>query len=81
MAELVLNLTDDERRALAALAAGVAELAEHPVSDEQAVVAAIEHGLVRLMEDYELPDATVADRVGTAHAQLRRTWTRANACL
>lgn len=42
-----------------------------------AVVAAVERGLVRQLDDYELPDVAVTTRVATAHAALRRSWTRA----
>jgi hypothetical protein len=63
------------------LTAGVAGLAERPVGTEAAVVAAIELGLSRLIDDFEVPDPAVREQVRQAWEALRRDWRGGNACL
>jgi len=57
-----VELTVEEAAALRALASGVGALAGRPIDEASAVVAAVELGLVRLIEDYELTDDAVAAR-------------------
>lgn len=79
--DLTLRLTAEELDALDALAAGLSQIAEQQVEAEAAVAAAVDLGLTRLIDDFDLPDASVRDRVQTARMSLRHTWTRGNACL
>lgn len=79
--EIRLQLTAQEATALTALAEGVAGVCETPVSEEQAVVAALELALRRLLEDFEVPDPAARTRAQTAHEELRRGWARGNASL
>jgi hypothetical protein len=76
-----LRLTPVETEALEALTAGMAGVNETTLSAEDAVVGAIEHGLSRLIEDFEVPDPAVRDRVLAARDALRRGWTRGNSAL
>ena len=76
-----LRLTPLEADALDALTAGMAGVNETTLSAEDAVVGAIEHGLSRLIEDFEVPDAAVREQVLTARDALRRGWTRGNSAL
>lgn len=78
---VTLDLTGSEAAALDALTAGVAGLAERPVGTEAAVVAAIELGLGRLVDDFEVPDPEVRDQVRHAWEALRRDWRGGNARL
>lgn len=78
---VTLELTDTETAALAALIAGVAGIAERPVSTEAAVVAAVDLGLSRLLDDFEVPDPAVRDQLRQAWQSLRRDWRGDNARL
>ncbi len=78
--DVVLRLTEQEVAALDALTAGVGQLAEHPVDPESAVAAALDLCLTRLLEDFELPDASVRERVSQAQEDMRRHWSRGKAC-
>ena len=78
---VTLELTDVEAAALNALTAGVAGLAERPIGTEAAVVAALELGLTRLVDDFEVPDAAVREQLRRARERLRREWRGGNACL
>jgi hypothetical protein len=77
---VVLRLTTGEVEALDAVTRGVGALAGHAVDRESAVNAALELALVRLTEDYELPEAD-ADSVRRGLETMRSTWSRGNACL
>lgn len=79
--ELRLRLTPLEAEALEALTAGMAGVNESTLSTEDAVVGAIEHGLSRLIEDFEVPDPAVRAQVLAARDALRRGWSRGNASL
>ena len=78
---VTLDLTGSEAAALEALTGGVAALAERPVGTEAALVAAIDLGLSRLIDDFEVPDPAVRDQLRQAWAALRRDWRGGNACL
>ncbi len=80
-APLSLTLTPQERETIDALAAGIAVLAEQPVSAEAAVVAAAEMGVTRLLEDFELPDPAVVERLTRAREGVRMHWNRGDAHL
>jgi hypothetical protein len=58
----------------------VAVLAGRTVDREAALVAAVELALVRLAEDFELPDPN-GETVRNALETMRSTWARGNACL
>ena len=78
--ELVLRLDAGELEALDALRTGVAALAARGLDRESAVIAAVELALVRLVDDFDLPEpagATVREGLAT----LRSSWARGNACL
>jgi hypothetical protein len=78
--EVVLRLTGSELDALDAVRNGVGALAARGVDRESAVIAAVELALVRLIEDFDLPEpdaGTVRDGLGS----LRSAWSRGNACL
>ena len=79
--ELALRLSSQELAAVAALTAGVAGVNEAEVSQEDAVVAAIEFALTRLIDDYEVPDPEARARVQTARDELRAGWIRGNCSL
>jgi hypothetical protein len=79
-AEVVLRVTREEVEALDALRAGVSALAERDVDLESAVVAALELALVRLAEDFELPE-TEDGTVRRGLDAMRASWSRGNACL
>jgi len=78
--KLTLELTEGEVEGLRALAHGVGALRERDVSDADAVVAAVELGLTRLLDDYDLPaeDRTHVER---GLERLRTPWVRGNCCL
>jgi hypothetical protein len=78
---ITLHLTDAEAAALDALAAAVGQLSGRDVDSEAATAAALDLGLTRAIDDYELPDPAVRELVARARANLRETWTRGNACL
>ena len=79
--ELTLLLTERELQAIRALTQGMAALLERDLSESDAVVAAAEAGLVRLLEDFELPSEEIRGRVSSALEDLRGEWIRGNACL
>jgi hypothetical protein len=78
--QVQLELTTEEAAALRALASGVGALAGRAVDEASALVAAVENGLVRLLEDYELTDEAVAAEARRALDAMRGSWTRGNAC-
>jgi hypothetical protein len=59
---------------------GVGALAGRPVDRDSGMVAALEAGLVRLLEEYDLPQADRA-QLEAALQCLRDAWSRGNACL
>jgi hypothetical protein len=75
-----LSLTADEVAAIHALAAGIAELAEREIEPSAAVVAAVDRGLERLLEDFELSQST-RTKVEQAFKAQRGSWPRGNCCL
>ncbi len=77
---VVLALSKEEMAALDAVRRGVGVLADRPLDRESAVIAALELALVRLTEDFELPDADAAS-VRQGLEAVRSTWSRGNACL
>ncbi len=77
---VVLRLTTGEVEALEAVTRGVGVLAGRTIDRESAVNAALELALVRLSEDYELPEGD-ADSVRRGLEGLRSAWSRGNACL
>ena len=81
MPDVVLQLTEPEAAALAALTDGISGVVEAEISSEDAVVAVIELGLRTLIDDFEVPGPQVRERVHATHEALRRGWTRGNAGL
>ncbi|MFI7065884.1 hypothetical protein ACIBL3_33135 [Kribbella sp. NPDC050124] len=79
--EITLRLTDHERTGLTALAAGLREVAESDLSEEDAMVAALELALTRLIEDFEVPDPKAREQVQAARDELRAHWVRGSATL
>ncbi|MEU4191248.1 hypothetical protein AB0E69_05060 [Kribbella sp. NPDC026611] len=79
--ELTLQLTDHEGAGLTALAAGLRGVAETDLSEEDAMVAALELALTRLIDDFEVPDPTAREQVQVARDQLRAHWVRGSATL
>ena len=77
---VVLEISKEEMAALDAVRRGVGVLADRPLDRESAVIAAVELALVRLTEDFELPDADSAS-VRQGLETVRSTWSRGNACL
>jgi hypothetical protein len=78
--EVVLRLTGGELEALDAVRSGVGALAARGLDRESAVIAAVELALVRLVEDFDLPEPDAAT-VRAGLASLRSAWSRGNACL
>jgi hypothetical protein len=78
--DIVLRLTPGEVEALDAVRSGVGALAARGLDRESAVIAALELALVRLTEDFELPEGD-AGSVRHGLEALRSTWSRGNACL
>lgn len=78
--EVVLQLTAGEVEALDAVRAGVGVLAGRSLDRESAVISALELALVRLTEDFELPEAD-SETVRRGLEAMRSTWSRGNACL
>jgi hypothetical protein len=78
--DVVLRLTGGELEALDAVRHGVGALAARGVDRESAVTAALELALVRLIEDFDLPEPD-AGTVRQGLGSLRSTWSRGNACL
>jgi hypothetical protein len=79
--EFLLRLTPQELAGVAALTAGVAGVNESEVSQEDAVVAAIELALTRLIDDFEVPDPAARAQVQTARDELRAGWVRGNSSI
>jgi hypothetical protein len=79
--ELLLRLSPQELAGIAALTAGVAGVNEAEISPEDAVVAAIEFALTRLIDDYEVPDPAARAQVQLARDELRASWIRGNCSL
>jgi hypothetical protein len=54
-----------------------------PATEEAAVavVAAVESGLIRLLEDYELPSDEARSAADAALGGMRGAWIRGNCCL
>jgi hypothetical protein len=78
--EIVLRLTGGELEALDAMRQGVGALAARGLDRESAVIAAVELALVRLSEDFDLPEPD-AGTVRQGLGSLRSAWSRGNACL
>ena len=76
-----LRLTAQEQAGLTALAAGLRAVAESDLSEEDAVVAALELALTRLIEDFEVPDPKAREQVQLARDELRAHWVRGSASL
>jgi len=79
--EITLRLTDHERAGLSALAVGLREVAETDLTEEDAMVAALELALTRLIDDFEVPDPTAREQVQVARDELRGHWVRGSATL
>lgn len=79
--DFLLRLTPQELAGVVALTAGVAGVNETEVSQEDAVVAAIELALTRLIDDYEVPDAAARTQVKVARDELRAGWIRGSSSL
>jgi hypothetical protein len=79
--EIRLRFTAEERAGLTALAAGLRAVVESDLSEEDAVVAAMELALTRLIEDFEVPDPTTREQVQLARDELRGHWVRGSASL
>ncbi len=78
--DVVLHLTTGEIEALDAVKDGVGVLAARGCDRESALVAALELALVRLSEDFDLPEPD-GGTVRQGLAGLRSAWSRGNACL
>jgi hypothetical protein len=77
---LTLSLTSGEVEAVRALAQGIAALRERTVTESDAVVAAVEHGLAHVLDGYDLaPEHRAVVERGLAGA--REDWVRGNCCL
>ncbi len=81
LAALTLRLTVDETAALKTLAAGIGELVDEQVPAEAALAAAVDLGLTRLIDDFDIANADVRSKVETARTALRRNWVRGGAIL
>lgn len=77
--EIRVRFTDQELAGLAALAAGLRGVAETDLSEEDALVAAVEMALTRLIDDFEVPDPTTREQVQVARDDLRAHWIRGSA--
>jgi hypothetical protein len=69
-----------EVEALDAVRRGVGVLAERELGRESAVTAALELALVRLSEDFDLPQTDVLI-VRRGLDAMRSSWSRGNACM
>jgi len=78
--KLTIELTEGEVEGLRALAHGIGVLRERDVADADAVVAAVELGLTRLLDDYDLP-ADDRARIERGLERARTPWVRGNCCL
>jgi len=74
-------MTEQERSGLTALAAGLKSVAETELSEEDALVAALELALTRLIDDFEVPDVEARAQVQLARDNLRAHWVRGSATL
>ncbi|WP_329481838.1 hypothetical protein OG558_04530 [Kribbella sp. NBC_01510] len=79
--EIRLRFTAQEQAGLTALAAGLRGVAESELTEEDALVAAMELALTRLMEDFEVPDPEAREQVRLARDNLRAHWVRGSASL
>jgi hypothetical protein len=79
--EMLVRFSEQERAGLMALAAGLRGVAESKLSEEDALVAALEHALTRLIDDFEVPDPAARDEVRRARDNLRAHWIRGSATL
>jgi hypothetical protein len=79
--EIQVRFTDQERDGLTALAAGLRGVAESDLTEEDALVAALELALTRLIDDFEVPDPAARDQVQRARDNLRANWIRGAATL
>lgn len=79
--ELRVQFTDQERAGLSAFAAGLRGVAEVELSEEDALVAALEFALTRLIDDFEVPDPEAREQVQVARDNLRAHWIRGGASL
>ncbi|TCC41733.1 hypothetical protein [Kribbella speibonae] len=79
--EIQVRFTDQERDGLAALAAGLRGVAEADLTEEDALVAALELALTRLIDDFEVPDPAARAQVQRARDNLRANWIRGSATL
>ncbi|MFI5697713.1 hypothetical protein ACIA58_38005 [Kribbella sp. NPDC051586] len=79
--EIRVHFTDQERAGLTALTAGLRGVAESDLSEEDALVAALELALTRLIDDFEVPDPAAREQVQRARDNLRAHWIRGSATL
>jgi hypothetical protein len=79
--EVRLSLTEHELVALTTMTAGMASVNESQITEEAAIVGAIDLALTRLLEDFEVPDPEIRARLAPARDEMRRHWTRGNAGL
>ena len=79
--EIRLQVTPQEQSGLTALAAGLRAVVESDLSEEDALVAAMEFALTRLIDDFEVPDPGAREQVQVARDALRAHWVRGNASL
>ena len=79
--EIRVRFTEQERTGLTALAAGLRGVAEAELTEEDALVAALELALTRLIEDFEVPDPAAGALDLRARDNLRAHWTRGAATL
>ena len=79
--EIQVRFTDQERDGLTALAAGLRGVAESDLTEEDALVAALELALTRLIDDFEVPDPAARAQVQRARDDLRANWIRGSATL
>jgi hypothetical protein len=77
---LTVQLTAGELGAVRALAQGIGVLRERPVSEADALVAAVEHGLEHLLDGFELPAGERA-ALERGLEGARTPWIRGNCCL
>jgi hypothetical protein len=78
--EVMLRLTGSEVEALEAVRDGVGVLAARGVDRESALMAAVELALLRLIDDFDLPEPD-AETVRHGLGSLGASWSRGNACL
>jgi hypothetical protein len=79
--ELRVRFTDQECAGLTALAAGLRGVTETELTEEDALVAAVEHALTRLIDDFEVPDPAAREQVQRARDDLRAHWIRGSAAI